>query len=134
MRARLSMGGRMVAAAALFVWAGLARAQPPEAMTYTAISSPIIACDTHDQIVQVVQAIKDEKLREKLTELAAITDDRGEPACVYSPLSTVVFRGSEHVGRIKDHDRTIDAWISHVGNSNTEFYLLWGEEVQETPA
>jgi hypothetical protein len=38
------------------------------------------------------------------------------------------------VGRIKDHDRTIDAWISHVGNSNAEFYLLWGEEVKETSA
>src|ERR1700733_15091142 len=39
MRTRLEMGGRMVAATALFVWAASARAQPPEATTYTAILS-----------------------------------------------------------------------------------------------
>jgi len=124
----------MVAATALIVWAGSARAQPPEAMTYAAISTPIIACDTHDQVAEIVQAIKDGNLKEKLTELAAIRDDKGEPACIYSPLATVVFGDSEHVGRIEDHDRGIDAWICRVGNSNREFYLLWGEEVEETPA
>jgi len=128
------MGGRMVAATALFVWAASARAQPPEATTYTAILDPIIACDTHDQISQVVQAIKDSRLKDKLTELAAIEDDTGEPACIYSPLSEVVFGDSEHIGRIEDQDRTIDAWISHVGNRNMEFYVLWGEEVEKTPA
>jgi hypothetical protein len=85
-------------------------------------------------VAEIVHAIKDGNLKEKLTELAAIKDDKGEPACVYSPLSAVVFGDSEHIGRLEDHGRTIDAWISHVGNSNKEFYLLWGEEVEETAA
>jgi hypothetical protein len=128
------MGGCMVAATTLIVWAGSARARPPEAATYWAISNPVIACDTHEQVAEIVHAIKDGNLKEKLTELAAIKDDKGEPACIYSPLATVVFGNSEHIGRIEDHNRTIDAWISHVGNSNRDFYLLWDEEVQETPA
>jgi hypothetical protein len=118
MRKQLAMGGCILAATALIVWAGSARAQPPEAMTYVAISTPIIACDTHDQVAEIVRAVKDNNVKEKLTELAAIRDDQGEPACIYSPLATVVFGNSEHVGRIEDHDRTIDAWISHVGNPN----------------
>lgn len=134
MRKQLAMGGCMLAVTALIVWAGEARAQPPEAMTYAAISTPIIACDTHDQVVEIVKAIEDGNLKEKLTELAAIKDDKGESACIYSPLPTVVFEDSEHIGRIEDHNGAIDAWISHVGNSKKEFYLLWGEEVEETPA
>lgn len=131
MRKQLAMGGCMLATTALIVWAGLARAQPPEAMTYAAISTPIIACDTRDQVAEIVQAIKDGNLKEKLTELAAIKDDKGEAECIYSPIPTVVFENSEHIGRIEDHDRAIDTWISHVGNSKREFYLLWGEEVEE---
>ena len=57
---------------------------------------PIIACDTHGQISQVVQAIKDSRFKDKLTELAA------RPACIYSPLSEVVFGDSEHIGRIEN--------------------------------
>ena len=69
-----------------------------------------------------------------LTELAALRDDKGEPVCLYSPLSAVIFGDSEHIGRIEDRDRAIDAWISHVANPNREFYVLWGEEVEEAPA
>ena len=57
MRKQLAMGGCMLATTALIVWAGLARAQPPDAMTYAAISTPIIACDTRDQVAEIVQAI-----------------------------------------------------------------------------
>jgi hypothetical protein len=134
MRKQLAMGGCILAATALIVWAGSVRAQPPESMTYAPIFTPIIACDTHDQVGEIVQAIKDGNLQEKLTELAAIGDDKREPARIYSPLATVVFGNSEHIGRIEDHDRTIDAWISHVGNPNRDFYVLWGEEVPSTPA
>ena len=49
------------------------------------------------------------------------------------PLSAVDLRRPEHIGRIEDRDRAIDAWISHIGNANREFYVLWGEEVEETP-
>jgi hypothetical protein len=134
MRTQLPIGGCLIAATALIIWTGSARAQPPDAMTYMAIDNPIIACDTRDQMAEIVQAMKDRKVKEKLTELAAVRDDKGEPVCVYSPLSAVIFGDSEHIGRIEDRDRAIDAWISHVGNPNREFYVLWGEEVEETPA
>ena len=83
MRTQLPIGGCLIAATALIIWTGSARAQPPDAMTYMAIDSPIIACDTHDQMAEIVQAMKDRKLKEKLTELAALRDDKGEPVCIY---------------------------------------------------
>jgi hypothetical protein len=96
------------------------------------LTTPVIACDTKDRMMQVVQSIKDGNLRDKLTELEAIKDDHNEPVCVYSPLSPVVFGDSEHIGRIEDHDRTVDVWVSNVGDGDTGFYVLWGEEIQST--
>jgi len=134
MRTRLTIGGCIAAAIAMIACAGSARAEPPASMTFTEIKTPVIACDTKDQMMQVVQSIKDGHLRDKLSELEAIKDDRNEPVCVYSPLSTVVFGESEHIGRFEDHGRGLDLWVSNVGNRETEFYVLWGEQVKETPA
>lgn len=134
MRTRLTIGGCIAAAAAMIVCAGCARAEPPGSMTLTDITFPVIACDTKDQMMQVVQSIKDGHLRDKLTELEAIKDDRNKSVCVYSPLSTVVFGKSEHIGRLEDNGRGLDVWVSCVGNRETEFYVLWGEQVEETPA
>ena len=81
----------------------------------------------------MVAAIKDGKLTEKLTELRYVVDKSNEPVCVYSPIGPVAFGISEHIGSVEDHGRTIDTWISHVGNQKAEFYILWGELVQDTP-
>ena len=130
MRIRHTIGGCIAAATAIMASVGLARAEPPASTTLMELTTPVIACDTKDQMMQVVQSIKDGNLRNKLTELEALKDDRNEPVCVYSPLSPVVFGESEHIGRIEDHDRTVDVWVSNVGNGDMAFYVLWGEEVQ----
>jgi hypothetical protein len=95
------------------------------------IPTPVIACDTRDEMGTIIQAIKNGTLKETLGQFAKLKDESGEPACILSPLGTVVFGNSEHIGRIKDHDTTVDAWISNVGNWRTGFYVLWGELVKE---
>lgn len=122
----------MIAATAIIVWAGSARADPPQAGAYQALSTPVIACDTKDQMKQVIEAIKDGKLKEKMAELIEIKDEHNEPVCIYSMLEPVAFGESEHIGQIRDHDKTIDAWVVHVGNERTDFYVLWGELVKES--
>jgi hypothetical protein len=134
MRTRLTVGGCITAATAVIACAGFAQAEPPPSMTFTDIAFPVIACDTKDQMMQVVQSIKDGKLRDKLTELEAIKDDRNEPVCVYSPLSTVVFGESEHIGRIEAQGQAVDVWVSNVGNREMGFYVLWGEQIEDAPA
>lgn len=133
MNTQLATGVCMVAVTLALVWAGSARAAPPEQGTYQALTTPIIACDTKAQMQEVVEAVKGGTLQAKLQEMTAIRDDYNEPVCVYSPLSPVAFGESDHIGQIKDHDRTIDAWIAHVGNQHAEFYILWGEEVKTDP-
>ena len=132
MRTRLSIGGCMAVAIEIFAGPGSAGAQPPEAMTYMEIATPLIACDTRDQMAQVVEAISGGKLEEKMIELAGVKNSDGESVCVYSPLPPLLFGESEHVGRVEDHERGLDIWITHVGNKNKKFYILWGEEVKET--
>ena len=132
MRIRHMIGGCIAAVTAAMASAGSARAEPPASTTLMELTTPVIACDTKDQMMQVVQSIKDGHLSDKLTELEATKDDRNEPVCVYSPLSPVVFGDSEHIGRIEDHDRTVDLWVSNVGNGDLGFYVLWGEEIQST--
>lgn len=133
MRTQLLVGGAMCFATVALIFAGSARADPPEKGAYQALSTPIIACDTKDEMKDVVEAIKVGKLKEKLAELVEVKDNHNEPVCIYSQLSPVAFGESEHLGQIKDHDRIIDAWIAHVGNRNTDFYVLWGEEVKSDP-
>jgi len=132
MRIRHMIGGCIAAVTAAMASAGSAGAEPPASTTLMELTTPVIACDTKDQMMQVVQSIKDGNLRDKLNQLKTIKDDRNEPVCVYSPLSPVVFGDSEHIGRIEDQDRTLDVWVSNVGNGDTGFYVLWGEEIQST--
>jgi len=132
MRIRHMIGGCIAAATAIIASVGFARAEPPASTTLMELTTPVIACDTKDRMMQVVQSIKDGNLRDKLTELEAIKDDKNEPVCVYSPLSPVVFGDSVHIGRIEDRDRTVDVWVSNVGSGDTGFYVLWGEEIQST--
>lgn len=134
MRNQLLVGGAMVFATIALIFAGSARAAPPDAMSYQSVDVPVVACDTKDQMAQVIDAIKGGTLKEKLFELAAAKDDKGESVCMYTPLAPVVFGESDHIGRIADHDKTVDAWVVHVGNQHTDFYILWGEIVKDTPA
>ena len=131
MRKYLTPIGIMLGAAAL-VWAGSARAEPPASMTYMAETPALIACDTRPQMDEVIAAIKEGKVEEKLEALSKITDEHGEPVCVYGNLASVVFGESEHVGEIQDHDRVVDVWVANVGNRNAAFVVLWAEVVDTT--
>ena len=33
---------------------------------------------------------------------------------------------------MEDRGRGLDVWVSNVGNGDTGFYVLWGEEIQST--
>jgi hypothetical protein len=123
------------AGALVFVLAtSLARAEPPKSMAYFEPKTPFVACDTHDQIMQVLDAVRAHKLNEKLAEFAKVAQSQSnhEPGCVYSVLGPVLFGASEHVGVVFDSQRAINMWVSHVGNPHGEFYLLWGEVGKET--
>jgi hypothetical protein len=103
MRTRLAIGGCIIAAAtAMIAGARSARAAPPDSLTFMEIETPVVACHTKDQMMQVIQSIKAGRLSDKLSELEAIKDGGNEAQCVYSPLSIVVFGKSDHIGRIDD--------------------------------
>ena len=131
MRKYLTPIGMILGTAAL-VWAGSARAEPPASMTYMTQTPALIACDTRPRMDEVITAIKAGKVKEKLEELSKVTDDKGEPVCVYGNLSSVVFGLSEHIGEIQDRDRLVDVWVANVGNRNAAFFVLWGEVVDAT--
>ena len=71
MRIRHTIGGCIAAVTAIMASVGLARAEPPASTTLMELTTPVIACDTKDQMMQVVQSIKSGNLRDKLTELEA---------------------------------------------------------------
>jgi hypothetical protein len=104
-----------------------ALAEPPQSTAYFEPDAPLIACDTREQIMQVVEALKTHRLQETLTALQKTLDAKQEPVCVFSQLGPIVFGASEHLGLAFDHDVGFDVWVSHVSNRNTDFYLLWAE-------
>jgi hypothetical protein len=101
-------------------------------MGYFEPKTPFIACDTHEEIMQLVDAMRDHKLQQKFAELAKTKGPSHGPACVYSVIGPVVFGASEHVGVVFDSAKATNLWVSHVGNPNGEFYLLWGEAGKDT--
>lgn len=112
------------------LFAGSAYAEPPASMTYMTQSPPLLACDTRLQIDEVIASIKEGKVKEKLAEMQDIKDEHNEAVCLYSPLSNIVFGQSEHIGQINDRDQTLDVWVVHLGNRNTDFYAIWADLVK----
>jgi hypothetical protein len=110
-----------------------ARAEPPESMGYYESKTPFIVCNTREEIMQVVNSVKTNKLEQTLAAFSKQADPSHEPACVYGDIGAVVFGASEHVGLVVDNERAIDVWVSHVGNRHGDFYLLWGEIGKDTP-
>ena len=101
-------------------------------MAYYEPTTPFVVCDTRDQIMQMLDAVRAHKVKQKLAEFAKTAGPNHEPACLYSEIGPVVFGASEHVGVLFDNEKAIDMWVSHVGNRRGEFYLLWGEVGKET--
>ena len=114
------------------VGSNFARAEPPDALAYYEPKTPFIACDTREEIMQIVDSVKANKLKETLAAFSKQTDGNREPACVYGDIGAVVFGASEHVGVVIDNERALNVWVSHVGNLRGQFYVLWGEAGKET--
>jgi hypothetical protein len=130
---KLPIGGVAVLTCALMTMgSNFARAEPPESMGYYEPKTPFIVCNTREQIMQIVDSVKANKLRETLVEFSRQTDAKHEAACVYGPIGPVVFGASEHVGVVIDNERALNVWVSHVGNLRGQFYLLWGEAAKGT--
>jgi hypothetical protein len=115
------------------IGSNFARAEPPESLAYYEPKTPFVACDTREQIMQIVNSVKTNKLRETLAAFSKQNDAHREPACVYGDIGPVVFGASEHVGVVIDNERALNVWVSHVGNRRGQFYVLWGEAGKETP-
>ena len=132
------LSARSVAAlafASVAIGSNFARAEPPETMAYYEPQTPFIVCNTRAQIMQIVNSVKANKLRETLADFSKQIDATNhEPACAYGEIGPVVFGASEHVGVVVDNERALNVWVSHVGNLRGQFYLLWGEAGKETPA
>jgi len=128
MRKLLPVGGVAALTCALMAMgSNFARAEPPESMGYYEPKTPFIVCNTHEEIMQIVNSVKANKLRETLVEFSKQTGAKHEPACVYGDIGPVVFGASEHVGVVVDNDKALNVWVSHVGNLRGQFFLLWGE-------
>ena len=114
------------------IGANVARADPPDTLAYYEPKTPFIACDTREEIMQIVDSVKANKLKETLAAFSKQTEGNREPACVYGDIGAVVFGASEHVGVVIDNERALNVWVSHVGNLRGQFYVLWGEAGKET--
>ena len=79
-----------------------------------------VTCDTRDQIMQVLDAVRAHIVEEKLDEFAKAAGPKNEPGCLYSDIGPILFGASEHVGVLFDNDRAINLWVSHVGNRRGE--------------
>jgi hypothetical protein len=110
-----------------------ANAEPPQSVYYNK-ETPFVVCDTREQINEVLQAMKANKLKDKLVELSKVLDSNKEPVCLYSVIGPVIFDQSEHVGLIFDQQGGIDMWLSQVHNAQMKFFLLWGEVGDATSA
>jgi hypothetical protein len=123
----------LIACTAPTVCSTSAIAEPPQSVYYNN-ETPFIVCDTREQIDDVLKAMKADKLKDKLVEFSKELDANKEPVCLYSVIGPIVFDHSEHVGLIFDQQGGIDMWLSQVHNTQTKFYLLWGEVGASTAA
>ena len=115
---------------------GLAReasAEPPANMDAKVLVDDFFVCDTPTQLAEVVEAIKIGILQAKLDEMSTRLNESGKPICEFRIPGYVVFGESKHIGVITDEGLDIDMWISHTGNPQGDFYILWGEQLHEMP-
>lgn len=111
---------------------GASRAAAVDA--YYEPKTPFVICDTRDQIMQVLDAVRAHKVKEKLDEFVKAVGPKDEPGCLYSDIGPTLFGASEHVDVLFDNDRAINLWVSHVANRRGEFYLLWGRLARKLPS
>jgi hypothetical protein len=112
------------------IFASPALAEPPAGLYMPQIA--LIVCDTREQIGQVLDAVKNDTVKDKLIEFGKQLDTGGEPICLYSLIGPFTVDSNEHIGIITSNDHTVDMWILKVHNSLGSFYVLWGELGEDT--
>lgn len=133
MRKQLLIGAGMIAATALLIFAGSARAEPPK-MDDGVVSLPFkfVVCENKSDLQAIVDAARKGDVEEKFRELNAKFDDKGYSVCGFEAPQAIVFGDSEDVGElITASGERSHGWISHVGNARIEFWLLWSEKVEK---
>jgi hypothetical protein len=85
---------------------GASRAAAVDA--YYEPKTPFVICDTRDQIMQVLAAVRARKVKKKLDEFVKAAGPKDEPGCLYSDIGPTLFGASEHVGVLFDNDRAIN--------------------------
>jgi hypothetical protein len=88
--------------------------------------TPVVICDTRDQIMQVLDAVWAHKVKKKFDEFVKAAGPNDEPGCLYSDIGPTLFGASEHVGVLFDNERAINLRVSHVGNRRGESLVRRG--------
>lgn len=129
---QLSIGSAMVAAAALLVWAGSARAAPPPNGWVGHMEIPVVACDTAQDVKEIADAGNrgPEELNGTFMKYNGRVNAKNEPECVYGDLGMFAVTGSESLGTTKNaKGMPVNAWLVHAKNPNVEFFVLYVEKV-----
>lgn len=133
---QLLIGTAMVAATALVVFAGSARADVPAAGT-TMSFPPSIVCDTKQQIADIAKASaesKGQKFIDKFKEYQALKDAKNEPTCAYQPLQGITLGENVDLGTIYTQSgAAIHGYAVHFGTSQAEGWLLFAEKIETAP-
>lgn len=132
MRKQLLIGATMIAATALIVLAGSARAeeylQPPPEGWSGSFRSQFVVCDTKDQISEIAKLGEATyaPMHDKLTELYQKANGKGEHTCILAPITNMVVGENEDLGFIVDSAGVKSkAWAVHIGNPEGDWWMLY---------
>jgi hypothetical protein len=126
MHTQLLIGAGMLAATAMLVWVGSARADPPPSGMMVSFAHPMIVCDKAEYLKDLVaaQRVSEDAFGAKAKEL--ISDKH---VCVAAQVSNMVVGESEDVGNVKWGDQEEHLWITHIGDAKAEHWALYEELV-----
>ena len=120
MRTQLLIGAGMIAATAMLVWVGSARADPPPSGMMVSFARPMIVCDKAEYLKDVSEEAFGAKAKELISD---------KHLCVAAQVSNMVVGESEDIGNVKWGDQEEHLWITHIGDAHAEHWALYEELV-----
>jgi hypothetical protein len=109
-----------------------ARSDPPPNGWMGIMPSPVVACDTKEEVKAIFEAGNKgpEEMHGIFMRYNGQLNAHGDPACVYGQLGTFATAESEFLGQSKTENGTmVNVWVIHAGNERVEFYILYPENV-----
>lgn len=90
---------------------------------------PLVACDTHDEALMLVNAIKTNTFKEALAKQSAIVNSNKEPSCVYTIINPTTIDSVEKIGKLHDDmvNTDLNFWIVSVHNQYSKFFIILAE-------